>query len=130
VGVDRTADVEPLGIVEHLLVEVGGSEVERRPLTLPHRVAADLSVLEGGALQDNRRRRPAQDLVDRGLPSLVSPPLDASSDYRALGERAERARLFEPGPADPVAAGVAADRLLQMKDRLDADARRPFGLGP
>jgi len=75
VGVRRPSDVEAQWFVEDLLVEVGRGEVEGHPLTSRHRVAADLGVHEGGALESDSRRGPAQDLVDGRGRAFVPPPL-------------------------------------------------------
>jgi hypothetical protein len=53
----------------------------------------------------------------------------AATEYRELAERAERARLFEPGPGDPAAARLVAEGLEQLKLRLDAETARTFVLG-
>jgi hypothetical protein len=55
--------------------------------------------------------------------------LGASTEYRGLAERAERARLFEPGPGDPAAARLVAEGLEQLKLRLEAETARTFALG-
>jgi len=44
--------------------------------------------------------------------------------YLSLASRAERAQLFDPGPGQAAAAALVVDALEQLKDRLDADARR------
>jgi hypothetical protein len=53
----------------------------------------------------------------------------AATEYRGLAERAERVRLFDPGPGDPAAARLVAEGLEQLKLRLDAEAARSFVLG-
>ena len=86
VRVRGAADVEPPGIVEHLLVEVGRGEVEPDPLALADRLAGDLDVLGGGALEHHGGRGPAQDLVDRGrraVPTAIAPTARDAPERRA-----------------------------------------------
>ena len=66
VRVGVAGDVEAERVVEDVLVEVGARVEEADALALVDRHAADLDVVEGGALEDGDRRGPADDLVGRG----------------------------------------------------------------
>ena len=63
-------DVEPLGVIEDVLVEIGRPVEQADPLPGLDLLAAQDGVDEGGALEYRHGGRPADDLVDRGLRPL------------------------------------------------------------
>ena len=91
-------DVERVGVIEDLFVEVGRAVGHHQPLPLLDLDAAQLGVLGGGALERRHRRRPADDLVNgrRRAFLLVQLPL-----IRIVRERDHSVR-------DRVAGGLIA----------------------
>ena len=57
-------DVEPVGILEHILVAVRRRVPKHHRLTLADRLAAQFDILDGGALELDHDRGPAQNLLD------------------------------------------------------------------
>ena len=92
VVVGLAADVELVGVVEDVLVAVGGGVPEHDGLALADGLAAQLYVLDGGALELDHDGGPAQDFLDGGghqlgvrdevfeLVGVVEQRLDAAGD--------------------------------------------------
>ena len=115
VVVGLAPNVEAVGVLEDLFVAVGRRVPHHDRVALADRLAAQLDVLGGGALELDHDRGPAQDFLDgRGhefgvgdevveLVGVVEQGLDAASDRVAGGfvagadQQAEVARDFAPG---------------------------------
>jgi hypothetical protein len=65
VRVGAAADVEGVGVVEHLLLAVGGRVEQHDPVALGHVHAGDLRRSRGGAEEVVERRDPADQFLDR-----------------------------------------------------------------
>ena len=126
VGIRRAADVEARRVVEDLLVEVGGGEVQADPLPLAHRLAAHLGVLERGALEDHGGRGPAQDLVDRRRRPLEPPALPLvrmlQERQHAVGDRLPGGLVARHGQDHEEEGELLAAQALAVGVRLDEPA--------
>src|SRR6201999_1616839 len=67
VRVRAAADVEPSGLVEDFLVEVGRPVEQAQPVARLGQLAAEVGVLGRGALEYGDRGGPADDLVRGGV---------------------------------------------------------------
>ena len=66
-SVGGAADIEAVGIVEHLLIAISGAVEHRHRLALADQGAVELVVAKRRAFHVVDRGRPAHDLLDRRL---------------------------------------------------------------